>query len=200
VRYSFFLSIFRRYDEAVEMAKRAVAIDPISISSLHILGWTNLVSKNYVEAEKAFSEALEIHPDWIWGYIKRSYAQLFQGKCEAALNGTEKARQLIDGRGSELIEACFIFIYDQCGLQDLKQEAIDTYLATITKENYEDPMAMAFVYVSKGNYEKGLKWFQIAIDEETTGFYQFTLDYAYPNDILNDPRFIQMKRDLNLPL
>jgi TolB-like protein/Tfp pilus assembly protein PilF len=200
VRYTFFLTIFKRYDEAVAMANKAVAVDPISISSLHILGWANLVSKNYTEAEQAFSEALEIHPNWIWGYIKRGYAHVFQGKCEAALQDTKNARQLIGERGSELLEACFIFIYDQCGYDNLKIEATQNYLRTITPENYDDPMAMAFVYTSKGDYEKALQWLQIAVEEENTGFYQFTLDYAYPQVILDDPRFIQMKTDLKLPL
>ena len=52
---------------------------------------------------------------------------------------------------------------------------------------------------SMDNYDEAIRWYQIAIDKETTSFYQFTLDYIYPEEILQDPRFIQMKRDLNLP-
>lgn len=200
VRYAFFLTTLKRYNEALTMAKRAVEVDPISISSLHSLGWANLVSGNYVEAEKAFSEAIEMHPNWIWGYIKRSYAKMYQGKCDEVLSDTKKARQLLGERGSELIEACLIFIYNHCNFESLESEATETYLTTITDENYEDPLAMAVVYTSKGDYEKAIEWLQIAVDEETTGFYQFTLDYAYPEAILQDSRFIQMKKDLNLPL
>lgn len=52
---------------------------------------------------------------------------------------------------------------------------------------------------SMDSYDEAIRWYQIAIDKETTSFYQFTLDYIYPEEILQDPRFIQMKRDLNLP-
>jgi hypothetical protein len=50
-----------------------------------------------------------------------------------------------------------------------------------------------------GDTEESIKWHQIAIDEKNTGFYQFTIDWAYPDQILEDPRFIEMKRKLDLP-
>lgn len=199
IRYTFFLTTFKRYDEALVLAKKAVEIDPISISSLHNLGWANLLSGNYPEAEKAFSEAVEIHPNWIWGYVKRGYARVYQDKCDLALQDYKKARQLIGDWGSELLEACLIYILDQCGFQELEDAATKRYLARVNSTNYEDPMAMAFVYASSENYDESIKWHQKAIDEETTAFYQFTLDYAYDDEILDDPRFKQMKKDLNLP-
>ena len=58
---------------------------------------------------------------------------------------------------------------------------------------------MGLVFAAMGDYDEFIHWYQIAIDEKTTNFYMFTLDYIYPEAILQDPRFIQMKRDLNLP-
>jgi serine/threonine-protein kinase len=199
IRYTFFLTTFKRYEEALEMADRAVVLDPISISSLHNLGWANLLAGNYAEAEKAFGDALEIHPNWIWGYIKRGYAHVYQNNCEAAFKDEEKAREMVGNRGSELLQSCLIYILDRCNYDDLAASATKRYFDKYNSTNYKDPMAMAFVYASNENFEESLRWHQIAIDEETTGFYQFTLDYAYPKEILEDPRFKQMKRDLKLP-
>jgi len=199
IRYSFFLTVFKRYDEALEMAKKAIELDPISTSSLHILGWANLVAGNYADAEAAFTDALEIHPNWIWGYVKRSYTYMFRGQCDLALKDLKKARALMGDWGSELLEACFIFVYDQCNLAELEESAVNRYLAKFNSSNYSDAMAMSFVYSSNEDYEKTLYWFQKAIDENTNAFYQFTLDYTYDDEILQDERFKQMKRDLNLP-
>lgn len=81
----------------------------------------------------------------------------------------------------------------------MKDIAIEKYLAKINSDNYTDPLAMGLIFATKGDYDEAIHWYQIAIDNETTSFYQFTLDYIYPEEILKDPRFIQMKRDLNLP-
>ncbi|NNF33683.1 MAG: tetratricopeptide repeat protein [Saprospiraceae bacterium] len=199
IRYTFFLTTFRRYDEALEMAERAVVIDPISISSLHNLGWANLLAGNYPEAEKAFSDAIEIHPNWIWGYVKRGYSRIFQGKCDLVIEDYEKARQLIGDWGSELLESCLIYLLDQCNYQELEEKATRRYFERVNRYNYNDAIAMSFVYGSNENYEESIQWMQNAVDDETTAFYVFTLDYAYDDEILDDPRFKQMKRDLNLP-
>ena len=200
IRYSFFLTTFKRHEEALTMAKKAIELDPISISSLHNLGWANLVAGNYAAAENAFSDAIEIHPDWAWGYIKRAYSLMYQNKCDLALKDQKKAKELIGDWGSELIESCFIYIFDTCNQQKMKDAAIKKYLTKINSDNYTDPMSMGIVYASMDDYDEFFHWYQIAIDEETTNFYMFTLDYIYPEEILQDPRFIQMKRDLNLPL
>lgn len=199
IRYSFFLTTLKRYDEAIAMAEKAVVIDPISISSLHNLGWANLVSGNYLETQKAFSDALEIHPNWIWGYMKRSYTHMYLGDCDLAEDDINKARDLLGDWGSELLESCFIFVYDNCELTEKKNKAIDRYLTRVTKTNYKDPMAMGFVYNAKRDFEESIRWHQIGIEEETNSFYMFTIDNIYPEEILQDPRFKQMKRDLNLP-
>lgn len=199
IRYSFFLTTFKRHEEALSMANKAIELDPISISSLHNLGWSNLVAGNYAKAEKAFSDAVEIHPNWAWGYVKRAYSLMYQNKCDLALKDKEKARELLGDWGSELLEACFIFILDTCNYDKMKDVAIEKYLAKINSDNYTDPLAMGLIFAAKGDYDEAIRWYQIAIDEKTTSFYQFTLDYIYPEEILQDPRFKQMKRDLNLP-
>ena len=163
------------------------------------MGWANLEAGNYEEAEKAFSDALEIHPNWIWGYIKRGYARIHQNKCELALKDQQKARVLIGDWGSELLEACMIYIFDQCDYQDLKDSATKKYFERIDNTNYKDPMAMAWVYAYNENFEESLRWLQIAIDENTTSFYLFTFDIAYPKEILETSHFKQMKHNLNLP-
>ena len=67
IRYSAFLSAMKKHKESIIMADKAIALDPISISSLHNLGWAHLLARNFKESEDAFSEALTLHPNWTWG-------------------------------------------------------------------------------------------------------------------------------------
>jgi Tfp pilus assembly protein PilF len=142
IRYSFFLSTLKRYEEALSLAEKAVVIDPISRSSLHGLAWVYLLDGQFMAAEKTFNNALEIHPNWTWGYIKRAYSKLFQGQCESAYEDTEKARSLIGDWGSELLESYFIYIYAKCDFNEEKNEHVDRFLTRVNETNYNNPMAL----------------------------------------------------------
>ena len=60
IRYSATLVAVGRYKEALPLADKAVELDPVSISSLHNLGWTNLVASNFQKSADAFQKALDI--------------------------------------------------------------------------------------------------------------------------------------------
>src|SRR5687768_5299967 len=72
IRYSSTLAAVGRYKEALPLADKAAELDPVSISSLHNLGWTNLIASNFQKSADAFQKALDLHPNWVWGYIKQA--------------------------------------------------------------------------------------------------------------------------------
>ncbi len=105
IRYSSTLADVGRYKEALPLADKAVELDPVSISSLHNLGWTNLVASNFKKSTDAFGKALELHPNWIWGHIKKAYGHVYLKEYDKALSHAERAEQLFkDGWGSELLQ------------------------------------------------------------------------------------------------
>jgi class 3 adenylate cyclase/TolB-like protein/Tfp pilus assembly protein PilF len=100
IRYSSTLADVGRYKEALPLANKAVELDPVSISSLHNLGWTNLVASNFQKSAEAFQKALDLHPTWVWGYIKQAYAYIFLNQYDKALANAAKAEKLFkDGWG-----------------------------------------------------------------------------------------------------
>ena len=112
IRYSSTLADVGRYKEALPIADKAVELDPVSISSLHNLGWTNLVASNFQKSANAFQKALDLHPTWVWGYIKQAYAYIFLNQYDKALVNAAKAEKLFkDGWGSELLQVTLVFIY-----------------------------------------------------------------------------------------
>ncbi|TYA56030.1 tetratricopeptide repeat protein [Formosa maritima] len=199
IRYSAFLAAMKRYDEALILADKAILLDPISISSLHNLGWVNLLARNFETSELAFSEALDIHPNWIWGYIKRGYTRMFLHKCDLALEDTNKARSLINGRGGDLLESTFIEIYGVCNFDELKYTAITNYLSEVNETNYNDPVAVSFVYLIKDDLDLFFYWMEKSIKEKSPSVYLYGLDLFLSEDIQNNPRFIELKALLNFP-
>src|SRR6187402_3454209 len=119
IRYSTTLADLGRYKEAVPLADKAVELDPISIPSLHNLGWVNFLAGNYKKSSEAFGKALELHPNWVWGYLKKAYGHIFMKEYDKALSLAVSGEKLFkDGWGSELLQTQLGFIYKNCGQKE----------------------------------------------------------------------------------
>src|SRR5215470_19950698 len=94
IRYSATLADVGRYNEALPLADKAVELDPVSISSLHNLGWTNLVASKFQKSADAFQKALDLHPTWVWGYIKQAYDYAYLKQYDKAIANAAKAESL----------------------------------------------------------------------------------------------------------
>ena len=197
IRYSAFLGAMKKHKESLVMADKAIAIDPISISSLHNLGWVNLIAKDFKKSEDAFSQAIELHPNWIWGYVKRGYTRLFQNKCELAGDDAAKARTLLGDWGSDLIETTFIFNYSYCGDEKKKSELIKNFFEHINEDNYDDHYAIFFAYYLKGDLQTALDWAERSVKEKGASSYLLNIDVFFKNDMLEHPRFIKIRNDMN---
>lgn len=196
IRYSAFLAATKKYDESIVLADKAIELDPISISSLHNLGWVQLVAGHFKESEEAFTEALSLHPNWIWGYVKRGYSRWFQNKCDLAEADALKARSLIGEWGSELIEMALIYIHTNCHNDSKKTELIKQFFKHVNEDNYEDPFAVFYVYYLKGEIDNALDWAERSFKEKESSSYLFNIDIFYNDDLLNHPRFIKLRKDM----
>jgi tetratricopeptide (TPR) repeat protein len=196
IRYSAFLAAMKRFDESIALADKAMVLDPISISSLHNLGWVHLLARNFEESEAAFTEALDLHPNWIWGYVKRGYSRMYQGKCELAQADVVRARELVGGWSSELLESTFIFVYSRCGNEPMASELIERFFARVNEDNYKDPFAVFFVHYLNGDLETALDWAERCLEEKEASSYLFNADIFYKEDMMNHPRFIQIRKTL----
>lgn len=196
IRYSAFLAAMKRFDESIALADKAIVLDPISISSLHNLGWVHLLARNFEKSEAAFTEALDLHPNWIWGYMKRGYARMFQGKCELAQADAARARELTGEWSSELLETVFIYIYSTCGNEPMKSELIEKFFTRVNEDNYRDPFAVFFAHYLNNDLETALDWAERCLEEKEASSYLFNADIFYNEDMLNHPRFIELKKKM----
>ena len=179
------------------MAHKAIDLDPISISSLHNLGWVYLVSRKFEEAEETFTEALALHPNWTWGYIKRAYSRMFQGKYETAQQDVSSAKELIGEWGSELLQVAMIKIYRTCENEEKVSEYLKQFFDRINDDNYTDPFSVFYAYCFAGDIETGLDWAERTVREKAPGAYQFNLDIFYTQEMLENPRFIKVRESMN---
>jgi class 3 adenylate cyclase/TolB-like protein/Tfp pilus assembly protein PilF len=180
IRYSSTLADVGRYKEALPLADKAVELDPVSISSLHNLGWTNLVASNFQKSADAFQKALDLHPNWVWGYIKQAYAYIFMHQYGNALVNAAKAEKLFkDGWGSELLQVTLVFIYTKCNQKEKADAAVNRFFKYASANKVEDPWDMSYIYYLKGDYKNANEWEEKAIAERSSDAYLLNITIFY---------------------
>jgi len=188
IRYSATLADVGRYKEALPLADKAVELDPVSISSLHNLGWTNQVASNFQKSADAFQRALDLHPNWVWGYIKQAYSYIFLNQYDKALVNAAKAEQLFkDGWGSELLQVTLAFIYTHCGQKEKAQAVVNRFFKYAATNKVEDPSNMSYIYYLIGDYNKANEWEEKAIAERSSGAYLLNIAILYDKKYFEGP-------------
>jgi class 3 adenylate cyclase/TolB-like protein/Tfp pilus assembly protein PilF len=180
IRYSATLADVGRYNEALPLADKAVELDPVSIPSLHNLGWTNLVAGNFQKSTDAFQKALDLHPAWVWGYIKQGYGYVYLDQYDKAIANAAKAEKLFqDGWGSELLQVALAFIYTKSNDRINADRVINRFLKYAATNKVEDPWDLSYIYYLKDDHQKANEWEEKAVAERSPDAYLMNINIMY---------------------
>ncbi len=199
IRYSAALAALGKHKEALILADKAVELDPVSRASLHNLGWTNLLASNFKKSTEAFGKALELHPNWVWGHVKKGYGHSFLGECDEALALSERAQELLsDGWGSELLQITFAFAYTQCNKPKDAERVINRFLEYAHENTIEDPYTLSTIYEIKGDYKNALLWEEKTVEGHYPSAYLMNIPIFYKKDFFNSPEHQALLRKMGL--
>jgi TolB-like protein len=180
IRYSATLADVGQTKEALPLANKAVELDPVSISSLHNLGWVNLLAGNYQKAIDAFAKAVELHPAFTWGHLKQAFAYGALKQYDRALQEGNKAEALLkDGWGSELIQASLIWINLYSGNTAKSDSLINRFLEYASKNTVKDPYTLSCIYRFKHDYPKALEWEEKTLQQHSPSAYLFAIPFQF---------------------
>jgi len=183
IRYSTTLADLGRHKEALPLADKAVELDPVSIPSLHNLGWVNLLAGNYKKSSEAFGKALELHPNWVWGHIKKAYGHIFMKECDKALSLAESGEKLFkDGWGSELLQTQLGFIYKNCNQNEKADAVINRFLKYAAENTLKDPFTLSFIYYMKGDHKKASEWEEKTMEGRYPSAYLMSIAFIYDQE------------------
>ena len=183
IRYSTTLADLGRYKEAVPLADKAVELDPVSIPSLHNLGWVNFLAGNYKKSSEAFGKALELHPNWVWGYLKKAYGHIFMKEYDKALSLAVSGEKLFkDGWGSELLQTQLGFIYKKCSQKEKADTLITRFLKYAAENTVKDPFTLSFIYYLKGDYKKANEWEEKTMEGRFPSAYLMSIAKIYDQE------------------
>ena len=203
-RYANLLTGLARFDEAVQMAERAVEIDPVGIGALHALGLAKLFGGDFEGASAAFGNAIEVRPAWTWGYVKKSLAHALNGQEIEALALAKEMEEMTGGWGSAFLQGWLAWVYSVTDQDELLLSVVERINLGIEENRIEDPFGVALTYFAIGDLPMALDWMERTINERSPNALFWgvgTADHLRlaPVGFREDPRFMELLRRMDLP-
>jgi TolB-like protein/Tfp pilus assembly protein PilF len=178
-----------RWNEAIDLANKAIERDPLRPNSYNSLGRALLALNRDTEAEAAYRRALELDPGEEGGHYRLGLVLLLQGNAHAALQETRQETE--EGwRLSGLALALHALG---------RRGESDGTLATL-KSKYAGDMAyqIAEVHAFRGEPDLAFMWLELAYAQRDGGVPYIKGD-RLTRTLVGDPRYKAFLRKLKLP-
>jgi TolB-like protein len=181
-------AIFGDYARGVDLARRAVAHDPVNAQVRVYLGTALLQARKPTESRTEYEHVAELNPSTPWAYAGGGMVDLFEGKNAEALAAAEH----------ETTEFARLVV-SAVALWNLgRKEESDAALATLIKDDADvGAFQIAEVYSGRGEKDNAFLWLDRARRQQDPGI------AYYPNDPLldslrSDPRWATFQRSIGL--
>lgn len=184
-----------RHEDALEEARQALALDPLSAYINTNMGYFLYVAGENEEAEAHYLDALRLFPEHPLIHAFLGLARIQLGKMDQAIADLEKAVEL--AQDDTLIPLPFLgYVY---GLADQEAEAkrILERLHDLDRDRFVNPDYFSVVYLGLGGLDQAMEWLYRAREARTDWAFWFPVDpVAYP--LHSDPRFVELVQDIGL--
>jgi eukaryotic-like serine/threonine-protein kinase len=193
--YAEYLSEMGRSEEALTEFQTSQKLDPLSISTRVMIGWTYYFARRYEDALEECQTSVDLEPNSVnahnclgLSYLgKKMYESAIQ-ECQTAVNlsGNDVARAV------DLARA-----YASSGNQAAARHILNEWEQR-AKHSYIPPYYLAQVYVALGEKDQGISWLGKAYAERDPRLVQLAVDPAF-DLVRTDPRFQDLRRRLKFP-
>ena len=204
-RYSDFLWMTLRTTRALDMAYKAVEMDPIDSSSLHAVGLSYLMAGDFEASAKAMGEWNRFYPQSTWSYVKYALALSLNGQCDVAMERLATVRRMTNDKASMLRESWMAMSYHLCDEQELFARSAERLEADLAEDGVGEPPALIWLRLMQGDIESSIEIIQQAMQSKS---YLVPFIQLYGLDLWKiegfevigrDPRYIEMVNTLNFP-
>jgi serine/threonine-protein kinase len=171
--------------EAIEMARKATVIDPLSIDIWHNLGLLLFASGKDSDARLAWKHAFDINPGARWPNYLVGYLDLKKGKIESALAHFRATDEPFRLTGTAMVEHTL-------GHASESEQALDTLK---TKYTAGSAFQVATVYAWRGEKDHAFEWLDRAYDQHDSGMSRLRYDPTLAT-LHDDPRFAALVKKM----
>jgi tetratricopeptide (TPR) repeat protein len=190
--YGLMLAALERYDEAIEMQRRAHELDPLAHRM--DIATTLLRAGRYDEALHAVTRVLEVDPHLALAHATLGWVYLLNGKPEEGVASLERALSL--SPDSTLYLAQLGQAFALVG-QTAKAREVLQRLEELAKQRYVSPYHIAYVHTGLGEQDRAMDWLERAYEERAGGIFGVKGSFLFTS-LREHPRFKALLRKMNL--
>jgi serine/threonine protein kinase/Tfp pilus assembly protein PilF len=190
--YGLLLSALERYDEAIEMQRRAHELDPLAHRM--DIATTLLRAGRYREAFDAVTRVLEVEPHLALAHATLGWAYLLNGRPEEGVASLEKALSL--SPESTLYLGQLGQALAMVGRTEAAREVLHR-LEELSTQRYVSPYHFAYVYTGLDEQEQAMDWLERAYVERAGAVFGIKGSFLFTS-LRGHPRFQALLRKMNL--
>jgi eukaryotic-like serine/threonine-protein kinase len=190
--YGLMLSSLERYDEAIEVQRRAHELDPLA-HRMDIVT-TLLRAGRYDEALRAVTRVLEVEPHLALAHATIGWVYLLTGKPDEGTAALEKAVSL--SPDSTLYLAQLGQAFARVGRTEEARDILRR-LEEQRGRRYVPPYHMAYVYTGLGEHDRAMDWLERAYEERAGGVFGVKGSFLFI-PLRGHPRFKALLKKMNL--
>lgn len=190
--YAWLCTAMGRYDEAIDLTRRALELDPLVHRS--DFATALLRAGRYEEAIQAARRIVDTNPEYARGHSTLGWAYFNVGRMDEALAHLEHAAQFTTGDTTFLAQ-----LGQLCGLLGNHARAHDTLrqLQQLAATRYVSPYHLAFVYIGLGQYDDAMDQLEHAYAVRSGALYNLKGSLLLA-PLRSHPRFTALLRKVNL--
>jgi serine/threonine protein kinase/Tfp pilus assembly protein PilF len=193
--YPLYLTVGRRPADAIRVAERALANDPLSAALSHSLAVQLALARKHDAAIAECRHTIELDPSFAVAYEVMAASYAAKGMVREALPLIEKASGLSPGNAISL--ALLGYIHANLG-QTREARGILERLTALSRERYIPALAFAVVHVGIEERDEAFAWLEKAYAERSNRLAYLGLEPTWDR-LRSDPRLGSLLRRIGLP-
>ena len=182
------LRIQGNLDGGIELAKQAVALDPLRARSHLPLGDMLLDAGRCDDADVEARRALDLNPQSSYAHTLRSKILLTEGHADQALAEIELEPTDWSRLDGEAV------VYHALGRHEESEKALQQLIAT---HSSDAAYQIGEVYAYRGEPDKAFEWLNRAYDQRDAGLRDLKVNPLL-NSLRKDPRYIELLKKMRL--
>jgi TolB-like protein/Tfp pilus assembly protein PilF len=193
--YPFYLSSLGRSEEALEVAKRALDLDPASPAVSHSLAVQLYLARKFEQAIEQAHDTLEMDANFAISYAVLGEAYLSKEMYGEGLSALEKYSALTQNSSVSL--ALLGYGNARTGERE-KSLKIISELKAASERSFVPALFVALVYTGLENKDQAFTWLEKAYEERFNRLAYLNVDALW-DPIRSDPRFADLLRCVGIP-
>jgi len=193
--YAFYLSSLGRSEEALEVAKRALDLDPASPAVSHSLAVQLYLARKFERAIEQAYDTLEMDGNFAISYVVLGEVYLSKGMYRDGLSALEKYSALSRRNATSL--AFLGYSHARLGERKEALRMIEE-LKAASQQSFVPALFVALVYAGLEDKDQAFTWLEKAYEERFNRLAYLKVEALW-DPLRSDPRFADLLRRVGIP-